>query len=110
APDLPGHGRSEGEPLQSIDAMADFTAALIAAAGARNAMIVGHSMGSLVALETAARHPDKVAALGLIAAAAAMPVSPDLLKAAEANDPAAIDMVRSEEHTSELQSPCNLVC
>ncbi len=93
APDLPGHGRSEGEPLQSIDAMADFTAALIAAAGARNAMIVGHSMGSLVALETAARHPDKVAALGLIAAAAAMPVSPDLLKAAEANDLAAIDMV-----------------
>ena len=93
APDLPGHGRSEGEPLQSIAAMADFTAALIAAAGARNAMIVGHSMGSLVALETAARHPDKVAALGLIATAAAMPVSPDLLKAAEANDPAAIDMV-----------------
>src|SRR5207247_10434408 len=66
APDLPGHGRSEGEPLQSIAAMADFTAALIAAAGARNAMIVGHSMGSLVALETAARHPHKVAALGLI--------------------------------------------
>jgi len=93
APDLPGHGRSESESLQSIAAMADFTAALITAAGARNAMIIGHSMGSLVALETAARHPDKVAALGLIAAAAAMPVSPDLLKAAEANDPAAIDMV-----------------
>jgi pimeloyl-ACP methyl ester carboxylesterase len=93
APDLPGHGRSGGEPLESIDAMADFTAALITAAGARNATIVGHSMGSLIALETAVRHPDKVAALGLIAAAAAMPVSPDLLKAAEANDPAAIDMV-----------------
>jgi pimeloyl-ACP methyl ester carboxylesterase len=93
APDLPGHGRSEGEPLATIAAMADFTAALIAAAGARNASLVGHSMGSLVALETAVRHPDKVAALGLIAAAAAMPVSPDLLKAAEANDPAAIDMV-----------------
>src|SRR5260370_42556011 len=29
APDLPGHGRSEGEPLESIAAMADFTAALI---------------------------------------------------------------------------------
>jgi len=93
APDLPGHGRSEGEPLATIAAMADFTAALIATAGARNASLVGHSMGSLLALETAVRHPDKVAALGLIAAAAAMPVSPDLLKAAEANDPAAIDMV-----------------
>src|SRR5229473_8368611 len=73
APDLPGHGRSEGEPLESIDAMADFTAALITAAGARNAGIVGHSLGSLIALETAVRHPGKVAALGLIAAAAAMP-------------------------------------
>jgi pimeloyl-ACP methyl ester carboxylesterase len=93
APDLPGHGRSGGEPLETIDAMADFTAALITAAGGRNAGIIGHSMGSLVALETAAQHPQKAAALGLIAAAAAMPVSPDLLKAAEANDPAAIDMV-----------------
>ena len=93
APDLPGHGRSEGEPLETIGAMADLTAALIDAAGASEASLIGHSMGSLVALETAARHPDKVAALGLIAAAAAMPVAPDLLNAAEANDPAAIDMV-----------------
>src|SRR4029077_20769270 len=63
APDLPGHGRSEGEPLATIAAMADFTAARIAAAGARNASLVGHSMGSLVALEAAVRPPDKVAAL-----------------------------------------------
>jgi pimeloyl-ACP methyl ester carboxylesterase len=93
APDLPGHGRSEGEPLESIAAMADFTAALIRAAGARRASIVGHSMGSLAALETAVRHPDSVDAIGLIAIAAAMPVAPDLLNAAQANDPAAIDMV-----------------
>src|ERR1700693_2642262 len=49
APDLPGHGRSGGEPLASIAAMADWTAALIEAAGARNARVIGHSMGSLVA-------------------------------------------------------------
>src|SRR6266849_8693889 len=54
APDLPGHGRSDGEPLGSIAAMADWTAALIAVAGASKATIIGHSMGSLVALETAA--------------------------------------------------------
>jgi pimeloyl-ACP methyl ester carboxylesterase len=94
APDLPGHGRSEGEPLKSIAAMADWTAALIAAAGASKATIIGHSMGSLVALETAARHPNRVSAIGLIATAAAMPVSRDLLAAAEANDHAAIDMLR----------------
>jgi pimeloyl-ACP methyl ester carboxylesterase len=47
----------------------------------------------LIALETAARHPEKVSALGLIGTAATMTVGPDLLKAAEANDQAAIDMV-----------------
>jgi pimeloyl-ACP methyl ester carboxylesterase len=93
APDLPGHGRSQGEPLTSIAAMADWTAALIAAAGMGKATLIGHSMGSLIALETAARHPGRVAALGLIGAAAAIPVSRDLLSAAQANDHAAIDMV-----------------
>ena len=93
APDLPGHGRSAGAPLASIAALADWTAALIDAAGARTARLVGHSMGSLIALETAARHPDKVSGLGLIATAAAMTVSADLLNAAKANDHAAIDMV-----------------
>ena len=52
--------------------MADWTAALLDAAGASNAKLVGHSMGSLIALETAARHPDKVSGLSLIGTAAAM--------------------------------------
>jgi pimeloyl-ACP methyl ester carboxylesterase len=93
APDFPGHGRSAGAPLSSIAALADWTAALIDAARLAKARIVGHSMGSLVALETAARHPDKVAGLGLIATAAPMRVSDDLLNAAKANDRAAIDMI-----------------
>jgi len=93
APDLPGHGRSPGKPLASIAEMADWTAALLDAAGAANARLIGHSMGSLIALETAARHPKKVSALSLIGTAATMTVGPDLLQAAEAGDHAAIDMV-----------------
>jgi pimeloyl-ACP methyl ester carboxylesterase len=93
APDFPGHGRSAGAPLTSIAALADWTAALVDAAGAKAAKLVGHSMGSLVALETGARHPDKVTGLGLIATAAAMRVSDDLLNAAKANDHAAVDMI-----------------
>jgi pimeloyl-ACP methyl ester carboxylesterase len=93
APDLPGHGRSAGAPLPSIAALAEWTAALIDAAGLRAARLVGHSMGSLIALETAARHPQKVAGLGLIAAAVSVPVAADLLAAAKANDHTAIDMV-----------------
>ena len=93
APDLPGHGRSADPPLSSIAALADWTAALIDAAKLRTARLIGHSMGSLVALETAARHPQKVAGLGLIAIAAPMRVSDDLLNAAKADDHAAIDMI-----------------
>jgi pimeloyl-ACP methyl ester carboxylesterase len=92
-PDLPGHGRSAGPALRTIVEMADWIAALLNAVRATSAQLVGHSMGSLIALETAARHPQKVSALGLIGTAAAMTVGPDLLKAAEANDQAAIDMV-----------------
>src|ERR1700721_857467 len=93
APDLPGHGRSSGKPLPTIADMADWTAALIEASGATKAKLVGHSMGSLIALETAARHPAKISGLSLIGTAAIMTVGPDLLKAAEANDQVAIDMV-----------------
>jgi pimeloyl-ACP methyl ester carboxylesterase len=93
APDLPGHGRSTGAPLSTIADMADWTASLLDAAGAAKARLVGHSMGSLIALETSARHPAKVSALGLIGTAAAMTVGPDLLKAAEVNDRSAVDMV-----------------
>jgi pimeloyl-ACP methyl ester carboxylesterase len=93
APDLPGHGRSAGAPLSTIADMADWTAALLDASGAAKARLVGHSMGSLVALETAARHPAKVSGLSLIGTAATMTVGPDLLRAAEANDHAAVDMV-----------------
>src|SRR5689334_15058853 len=63
APDLPSHGRSGGELLGSIEAMADWTAALIERSGAGKAALIGHSMGSLVALETAARHCGSVSAL-----------------------------------------------
>src|SRR5689334_194021 len=82
-PDLPGHGRSGGKALPTIADMADWTAALLDAAKAPKARLVGHSMGSLIALETAARHPGKVAGLSLIGTAATMTVGPDLLKAAE---------------------------
>jgi pimeloyl-ACP methyl ester carboxylesterase len=92
-PDLPGHGRSAGPALTTIAAMADWMSALLGSVGSPKAHLIGHSMGSLIALETAARHPEKVSALSLIGTAATMTVGPDLLKAAEANDDAAIDMV-----------------
>jgi pimeloyl-ACP methyl ester carboxylesterase len=93
AVDLPGHGRSEGPALTDIGALADWTAGLIAATGSDRAALVGHSMGSLIALETAARFPNLIDRIALIGAAAQMPVHADLLAAAEANSADAIAMV-----------------
>src|ERR1700712_3545401 len=50
APDLPGHGRSAGKPLPTIADMADWTAALLDAAGGPEGKVVGHFLGLLVAL------------------------------------------------------------
>ena len=91
--DLPAHGCSCGPPLANIQAMAKWLASVIAASDTPKAAVIGHSMGALIALETASRFPERVASLVLIGAAAAMPVHPDLLEAAAAHDHAAIDMV-----------------
>jgi pimeloyl-ACP methyl ester carboxylesterase len=93
AVDLPGHGKSDGPIIETLSAMGDWLADLIAATGAGVASLVGHSMGSFVALECAARHPDAVCSLTLIGTAAQMPVHPDLLAAAEANDRSAYEAI-----------------
>lgn len=93
AVDLPGHGKSEGEALSSIAAMADWVTALLDAADVGTAALAGHSMGALVALEAAAQHAGRVRALALLGAAPKMPVHPDLLAAAKADDHAAFDLM-----------------
>lgn len=98
APDLPGHGRSGGPPVAGITGIADWVARLLDAAGADQAAVAGHSMGSLIALEFAARHPARAQAIALLGCAVPMPVNEHLLAAAAANDPLAIDMLNIFGH------------
>jgi len=98
SPDLPGHGRSSGAPLTSIGAMADWAIAVLDAVNADAAVLIGHSMGALIALDVASRFPTRVSRLLLIGAAGRMPVHPDLLSAAEQNHHDAIDMVNLWGH------------
>lgn len=93
APDLPGYGKSAGDALRSIEALADWIAALLDAAGIAQAHVVGHSMGSLVALEFAVRHPARALSAALIGAALPMPVAPALLGAARDDEARAAEMV-----------------
>jgi pimeloyl-ACP methyl ester carboxylesterase len=107
AVDLPGHGRSEGPPLESVEAMADWIVALLNAAGATRAALVGHSMGSLIALECAARHPLRVTKIALVGTAFPMRVSDELLAATRDDEPLAQDMVNLWSHSSYAQYPSN---
>jgi pimeloyl-ACP methyl ester carboxylesterase len=93
AVDLPGHGRSGGDPKTAIEEMADWVMALLDTLGIERAAMVGHSLGSLIALDGAARHPDRAEALVMIGTTAPMPVSDAILEAAAANDHAAYDML-----------------
>ena len=95
APDLPGHSQSTGAPLESVEAIADWLLALLDAAGVDEAAIVGHSMGSLIALEAAGRAPARIERLVMVGTAYPMTVSPALLEAGEHDPFAAIDNVNA---------------
>jgi pimeloyl-ACP methyl ester carboxylesterase len=109
AVDLPGHGKSEGKALDRIGDIADWVARVLDAAGAETASLVGHSMGSLVALESAARHPARVAKLALVGSAVPMPVSEPLLNASKANDHVAYEMINVFSHSNAAQIGGNRV-
>ena len=81
APDLPGHGRTDGPALTSVDALADWMDAC-SKRPYSNAAIVGHSMGGLVAMSLAIRHPTRVRSLALLGVSVPMPVTERLLTAA----------------------------
>lgn len=93
AVDLPGHGRSAGPPRTRIEDLADWTLALLDAAGVAVAGIAGHSMGALVALAVAAAAPDRFRALALLGVTPDMPVHPDLIAAARAGGPQAPELM-----------------
>ena len=84
--DLPGHGRSGGEAPASVEQAADAVAAVLDALGVAQAALVGHSWGSLIALEAAARLGPRVSHLVLVGTAFPMKVSPALIDAS-LNDP-----------------------
>lgn len=109
APALPGHGQSAGEPLPSVESIADWIADLLDTLGVAQASIVGHSMGSLVTLELAVRHAARVKQAVLIGTSLPMPVAPVLLDAARDNEPKAAAMINEWSYSASGQIGGNTV-
>ena len=117
AVDLPGHGKSAGinrdvPPCLSVETAADFIIALLDAAEIKTAALVGHSFGSLIALEAAARdaakNPNRIKHLAMVGTAFPMPVSPALLETSLNQPLKAIDMVNTFSHSMLAPPPSAL--
>ena len=105
AVDLPGHGKSSGAPLTSVQENAQWLIALVTALKVSQCHWIGHSMGSLIALEAGAMRPDLTASLGLIGTAFPMRVSEALLSAAQTNEAQAFDMINFWSHSRLSHQP-----
>ena len=105
--DLPGHGRSAGPALADVGSMAAWVMRACAAAGATRPVIVGHSMGSLIALEAAGSSPGQVRAIALVGTAFPMKVSDALLAAAATDEPRAFDMINQWSFSGVTHRPGN---
>ncbi|OGO36906.1 MAG: hypothetical protein A2W35_09870 [Chloroflexi bacterium RBG_16_57_11] len=80
APDLPGHGNSGGRGMQTIGAYTRALVSWLDALDLHSSVLIGHSMGSAIALSLALDHPRRVLGLGLVGAGARLRVSPELLE------------------------------
>ena len=107
AVDLPGHGRSEGPPIPTVAEMADWISRVLKTLKIERASVVGHSMGSLVALEFAVRHPAQCERIALIAVGYPMKVAEPFLEAARNNDHAAFDMSTIWGHAAQVPLGAN---
>jgi len=106
--DLPGHCKSGGEPPASVEEASAAILGLLDAVGVQKAALVGHSFGSLIALETAARAPERVSQLVLVGTAFPMRVSPALLESSVSAPMKAIDMVNTFSHSTLAPPPSAL--
>jgi len=100
--DLPGHGRSGGPLPSSVEGHADRIAGALAGLGSPRLVAVGHSMGSLIALELARRLPGRVDGVALLGAAAPMRVAQALLAATRDDPAAAMRMINVWSHSASI--------
>jgi pimeloyl-ACP methyl ester carboxylesterase len=107
--DLPGHGRSAGPALPSVQAIADWNARTLGALEVGTATLLGHTLGALASLAPAASFPARVSKLALLGPAVPMAVSDVLLDAAKADDHVAYELINGWSHSVPRQIGGNRV-
>jgi pimeloyl-ACP methyl ester carboxylesterase len=107
AVDLPGHGRSEGPPIPTIAEMAHWVFQVLKNLKIEKASVAGHSMGSLIALECAARQPERIERIALLGTTCPMKVGEAFLEAARRNEQAAFDMDTLWGHAAQVPLGAN---
>ena len=108
AVDLPGHCRSGGDAPSTVEAAADWVTALLDAAGIERAALVGHSFGSLIALEAASKLKNRATHLVMVGTAFPMKVSDVLLKAALENPDEGIRLINVFSRSTLSAPPSSL--
>lgn len=79
APDLPGHGDSSGQAIQTISGYLESILAWMDAVGMTRCVWAGHSMGGAIALQAALDHPERVGGLVLLGSGGRLRVLPEIL-------------------------------
>ena len=102
--DLPAHGKSEGLGHHAIEDYVHDVLEFMSEIGIYSAVLVGHSMGSAVALLAAIHFPERMIALGLIGSGARLRVGPALLRAASDRSTfeSAVRMINEASFSSQL--------
>ena len=91
--DLPGHGNSEGESLNSIEKIADWLEKVITKIGIDELTILGHSQGCLIALEYNYKFSKKVKNLIFVAGSYKLPVNQDLIDMSLSGDMESLNLI-----------------
>jgi pimeloyl-ACP methyl ester carboxylesterase len=101
--DLPGHGRSTGTANASVEEIANTIHSELVRRGVHSYVPIGHSLGSLVALELS-QHV-QVTGIGLVATSAPMPVSDALLELIKSDHEKALKQINLWSHNTISQRP-----
>ncbi len=94
--DLPGHGQSAPPGRRSVTHYAEVVEAFIAGLGLATPVLVGHSLGSAIALAVAQRAVAPVRGLVLLGAGARLPVGETMLAGSLASLEGAADFIADQ--------------